>query len=60
MQGKPTQLPLQELFWGRHRTHPLLQALPFHTKVCSRRAASGEHTGAPNNTVRQLYLLPLV
>lgn len=39
VQGKPTQLPLKELFWGRHRAHPLLRALPFHTEVCSRRAA---------------------
>lgn len=33
MEGKPMQLPLKELFWGRQGTHPLRPSEPCHSTL---------------------------
>lgn len=41
MEGKPTQLPLKELFWGRQGTHPLRPSEPrYSTLRCAADAQS--------------------
>lgn len=78
MEGKPMQLPLKELFWGRQGTHPLRPSEPcystlrcaadvqpdptsrFPPETTRAHPSASLHTGTPDNTVRQLNLLPLV